>query len=110
VPVASMTADVDPRSFKDWDEAFQHPVVATRKLEQSLRSHADENRRKLRAIVGASYRELLGTADRIIEMNEQVKLVEDGLGAAGRKCSSKNVERIFSNAAAFDAHLVSQST
>src|ERR1700761_8470135 len=100
-----MAADsIDPKSFKGWDEAFQYPVVSIRKFEQTLRNHAEDNRRKLRTIVGASYRDLLGTADRIIEMDDQVRLVEEGLDAAGRTCSSRNVEKIFGNVAAFEAH------
>jgi conserved oligomeric Golgi complex subunit 1 len=105
-----MAADsIDPKSFKDWEEAFKHPVVSTRKFEKQLRSQAEENRQKLRTIVGSSYRDLLGTADRIIEMKDQIKLVEKGLGAAGGKCKSRAIEKLFSNAAAFDAHLISQS-
>lgn len=42
----------DPRTFKGWEDAFQYPVPVVRKLEQQLRSSADENREKLRSLVG----------------------------------------------------------
>ncbi|KAF2667104.1 hypothetical protein BT63DRAFT_416168 [Microthyrium microscopicum] len=94
----------DPRDFKDWEEAFQHPIATTRKFEQQLRSHADENAQKLRTIVGASYRDLLATADRIIAMDTQMKLVETNLALSAQKSNSKAVERIFANRAKFNAN------
>lgn len=42
----------DPRTFKSWEDAFQYPIPVVRKLEQQLRSNADENREKLRSLVG----------------------------------------------------------
>jgi hypothetical protein len=93
----------DPRDFADWSDAFQHPPAAVRQFERQLRSHASENRQKLRAIVGAGYRDLLGTADRIVAMDVQMRAVEAHLGDAARLCGSKAVERVFDNTAAFDA-------
>ncbi|KAL1601659.1 hypothetical protein SLS60_006574 [Paraconiothyrium brasiliense] len=40
----------DPRTFKGWEDAFQYPIPVVRKLEQQLRSNADENREKLRSL------------------------------------------------------------
>ncbi|KAI7542925.1 hypothetical protein KC317_g16448, partial [Hortaea werneckii] len=71
------------------------PVV--RKLEQQLRRNINENRSKLRSLVGASYRDLLGTAERIIEMDEQMQDVEDHLGDIGRKCNARAVETANEN-------------
>jgi hypothetical protein len=42
----------DPLELKSWEDAFSHPVPTVRKLEQQLRRHADENREKLRTLVG----------------------------------------------------------
>ena len=48
-----MAADApNARTLKTWEDAFQHPVPVVRKLEQQLRAHADENREKLRSLVG----------------------------------------------------------
>jgi hypothetical protein len=42
----------DPRTFQSWEDAFQFPIPVVRKLEQQLRNNADENREKLRSLVG----------------------------------------------------------
>jgi hypothetical protein len=42
----------DPRTFQTWEDAFQYPIPVVRKLEQQLRNNADENREKLRSLVG----------------------------------------------------------
>jgi hypothetical protein len=105
-----MVADsIDPGSFKGWEEAFQHPIPGVRKFEQRLRSHAEENGQKLRTIVGASYRDLLGTADRIIEMDGQMIVIQKGLGLAGQRCSSRAVEKVFGNVGRFDGDSLAKS-
>ncbi|KAK3049502.1 hypothetical protein LTR09_009169 [Extremus antarcticus] len=87
----------DPRSLTTWEDAFQHPLPVVRKLEQQLRRNIDDNREKLRSLVGASYRDLLGTAERIIEMDEQMQRVETTMGEIGRKCNARTVERVAEN-------------
>ncbi|KAK5694441.1 hypothetical protein LTR17_024817 [Elasticomyces elasticus] len=87
----------DPRTFESWEDAFQYPLPVVRKLEQQLRKNIDENRQKLRSLVGASYRDLLGTAERIIEMDEQIKTVESGLSDIGRKRNARAVGRVGEN-------------
>jgi len=42
----------DPRLFESWEDAFQYPIPTVRKFEQQLRQHADDNRQKLRNLVG----------------------------------------------------------
>lgn len=42
----------DPRTFKTWEDAFQYPIPVVQKLERQLRSHAADNREKLRSLVG----------------------------------------------------------
>ena len=111
------TDSVDPRDFKSWEDAFQHPVPAVRRFEHQLRNNADENREKLRSLVGyalkidyfcvllwlillyhrASYRNLLGTAERIIEMDDTMQQVEATISRLGQKCSSRAIERIYSS-------------
>jgi hypothetical protein len=44
-----------------------------------------------------SYRDLLGTAERIIEMDSQMHEVDITLGQAAQKCNSGAVDRIFKN-------------
>jgi hypothetical protein len=42
----------DPLAFKTWEDAFQYPIPTVRKLEQQLRNHGEDNRQKLRNLVG----------------------------------------------------------
>lgn len=87
----------DARSLQSWEDAFQHPLPVVRKLEQQLRKNIDDNRQKLRSLVGASYRDLLGTAERIIEMDDQMQTVEASLGDIGRKSNARMLESIGKN-------------
>jgi len=41
----------------------------------------------------ASYRDLLGTAESIIEMNGQMQKVETYIGDIGQKCNTRLLER-----------------
>ncbi|EMC96187.1 hypothetical protein BAUCODRAFT_70384 [Baudoinia panamericana UAMH 10762] len=83
----------DPRTFNSWEDAFQYPLPVVRKLEQQLRKNLDENRSKLRSLVGASYRDLLGTAERIVEMDERMRGVEGALSGIARGCNVRVLER-----------------
>lgn len=87
----------DPRTFDTWEDAFQYPVPVVRKLEQQLRKNIDENKQKLRSLVGASYRDLLGTAEKIIEMDEQMQTAESHMVDIGRRCNARTLERVAEN-------------
>jgi hypothetical protein len=50
-----------------------------------------------------SYRDLLGTAERIIEMDSQMQEVEATLGQAAQRCNSGAVDRIFKHYGKFQA-------
>jgi hypothetical protein len=86
-----------PSTIRSWEEAFDHPLPVVRKLETQLRTQITENQNKLRSLVGTSYRDLLGTAERIIEMDGQMQLVEGNLAGIGRKCDYRVVERSRNN-------------
>lgn len=87
----------DALALKSWEDAFQHPLPVVRSLERQLRQHIDDNRQKLRSLVGASYRDLLGTAEDIIGMGEEMQRVERNLTDIGMKCNAKAVERIVAS-------------
>ena len=89
----------DPHSLNSWEDAFHHPLPVVRRLEQQLRKNIDDNRSKLRSLVGASYRDLLGTAERIIEMDQQMEVADVNLGEIGRRCNARTIERISDNGA-----------
>lgn len=87
----------NPREFKSWEDAFQFPVPIVRRLEQQLRSNINENSDKLRSLVGNSYRDLLSTAERIVDMDQQIHSVDTRLGEIGQKCNARAIERIAAN-------------
>lgn len=87
----------NPREFKSWEDAFQFPVPVVRRLEQQLRSNINENSDKLRSLVGNSYRDLLSTAERIVDMDQQIHSVDSRLGEIGQKCNARAIERIAAN-------------
>jgi hypothetical protein len=45
-------------------------------------------------VYSVSYRDLLGTAERIIDMDEQMREVDAILGVTGQKCNARAVERM----------------
>lgn len=116
----------DPKTFGSWEEAFQYPVPAVRGMERQLRRDIDSNREKLRTLVGydttlstltrrplalqilsqlltsawscsASYRDLLGTAESIIEMGTQMHDVETYMGEIGKRCNTRIMDKKDSN-------------
>ncbi|OKL62690.1 hypothetical protein UA08_01406 [Talaromyces atroroseus] len=78
----------DSRNMKSWKEAFQYPIPTVRKVEQELRCDIASNREKLRSLVGTRYRELLGTAETIVEMNAESSEVETKLASIGIRCNT----------------------
>ncbi|PGH09942.1 hypothetical protein AJ79_05558 [Helicocarpus griseus UAMH5409] len=89
-----MATDVpDAQTLKSWQEAFQHPIPTVRRVEQELRRDIASNKDKLRSLVGVRYRELLGTAQTIVEMNGEIQEVETNLSNIGRRCNPRLIER-----------------
>ncbi|KAI9872306.1 MAG: para-aminobenzoate synthase, (PABA) [Pleopsidium flavum] len=82
----------DPKTFTSWQAAFQYPIPAVRRMEAQLRGDVASGREKVRGLVGASYRDLLGTAESIVEMDETMRNVEKNLGILGRGCGARAVE------------------
>ncbi|OAL55450.1 hypothetical protein IQ07DRAFT_627560 [Pyrenochaeta sp. DS3sAY3a] len=103
--MAMSTDAPDPRTLQTWEDAFQYPIPVIRKLEQQLRTNADDNREKLRSLVGTSYRSLLDTAETIIDMEVRMDQVESKLSTVGQHCSSRGLERISGNASKMDSHI-----
>ncbi|MCJ1268203.1 para-aminobenzoate synthase, (PABA) [Lobaria immixta] len=95
----------DPKTFKSWDEAFQYPVATVRAMERQLRSDIESNRERLRTLVGASYRDLLGTAESIIEMDGQMQQVETYVGNMGKRCNARLLEKKGSNLHTWDGQV-----
>jgi hypothetical protein len=87
------TEVLDPKTFGSWEDAFKYPIPAVRRMEVQLRNDINANREKLRTLVGASYRDLLGTAETIIHMDGEMQTVEDIVGSISRRCNTRLVER-----------------
>ncbi|KAJ5667382.1 hypothetical protein N7507_003246 [Penicillium longicatenatum] len=83
----------DPQSLKSWADAFQYPIPTVRRVEQELRRDIASNKEKLRALVGARYRDLVGTAETIVTMNSEIQEVESILADVGRRCNPRLLEK-----------------
>ncbi|KAF3490647.1 uncharacterized protein GIQ15_00164 [Arthroderma uncinatum] len=89
-----MAADIpDAITLNSWEEAFQFPIPTVRRAEQELRRDAESNRDKLRSLVGVKYRELLGTAQTIVDMNKDIQQVESTLSSIGRRCNPRAITK-----------------
>ncbi|KAB5515443.1 hypothetical protein GE09DRAFT_1263199 [Coniochaeta sp. 2T2.1] len=64
-----------------------------RAIHKALHAAVDEKRDRLRVQVGSSYRDLLGTADKIVEMGGEMDDVLDTLGRMGARCGRGVVGR-----------------
>ncbi|KIW27491.1 uncharacterized protein PV07_07224 [Cladophialophora immunda] len=70
-----------------WQHAFEnHRIPQTRVIEKQLRASAAQNKDKLRALVGGSYRELLATAEAIVVLDAQTRTAEDNLLSISHNC------------------------
>lgn len=67
-------------------DAFKNPLPQVRQFHRSLTSQLDEKNARLRTLVGGSYRQLLGTAEMILEMRDNIGTVEEKLGSVGSGC------------------------
>lgn len=64
-----------------------------RAIHKALHAAVDDKRNRLRVQVGSSYRDLLGTADAIVEMREDMDAVLETLGRMGARCGRSVVGR-----------------
>ncbi|KAF4556716.1 Hypothetical protein D9617_1g085950 [Elsinoe fawcettii] len=94
----------NPKELTSWQDAFDYPVPVVRKLEQQLRTNINDNREKVRSLVGSSYRDLLGTADRIIAMNDEMQSLEEVFADIGQKCNSRAINKLATNHASLRAN------
>ncbi|KAH7393472.1 hypothetical protein BKA64DRAFT_676297 [Cadophora sp. MPI-SDFR-AT-0126] len=77
---------LDPSSCTSAPEAFKYPLPQVRQFHRSLTVELDEKNARLRTLVGGSYRQLLGTAETILHMREDIEHVEEKLGRVGKGC------------------------
>ncbi|KAF7886703.1 uncharacterized protein EAF02_003350 [Botrytis sinoallii] len=67
-------------------EAFKYPLPQIRQFHRDLTTELDEKNARLRTLVGGSYRQLLGTAEQILQMRQDISGVEEKLGKVGEGC------------------------
>jgi hypothetical protein len=77
---------LDPTTCTTASDAFKYPLPQIRLFHRSLTSELDEKNARLRTLVGGSYRQLLGTAETILHMRDDINVVEDKLGRVGKGC------------------------
>jgi len=75
------------------DQAFAHPLPLIRQFHRQLTTTLDDKNARLRTLVGGSYRQLLGTAETILEMRKEIQVVEDKLGSVGEGCGRESIGR-----------------
>ncbi|RAL60882.1 hypothetical protein DID88_010207 [Monilinia fructigena] len=68
------------------EEAFKHPLPQIRQFHRDLTTELDEKNARLRTLVGGSYRQLLGTAEQILQMRKDISGVEEKLAKVGEGC------------------------
>jgi conserved oligomeric Golgi complex subunit 1 len=66
--------------------ASNHTLPQIRAIHKALRAQIDEKGARLRTQVGGSYRELLGTADAIVNMRDGMAAVQERLSGMGGRC------------------------
>ncbi|KAK0099759.1 hypothetical protein ONS95_013348 [Cadophora gregata] len=77
---------LDPSTCTSAPEAFKYPLPQVRQFHRSLTVELDEKNARLRTLVGGSYRQLLGTAETILHMRDDMEHVEEKLGRVGKGC------------------------
>ncbi|RMD39191.1 hypothetical protein DV735_g5938, partial [Chaetothyriales sp. CBS 134920] len=82
-----------------WQETFEkHSIIEARSIEKQLRLSIANDRGRLRNLVGDNYRELLGTADRIVLVEKQTREVESQIYELGQQCQPPAAQRGASKA------------
>jgi hypothetical protein len=74
-------------------EAFKYPLPTVRQFHKQLATALDEKNARLRTLVGGSYRQLLGTAEMIVDMRRDIESVEGKLAKVAEGCGRSDVGR-----------------
>ncbi|RYP18358.1 hypothetical protein DL765_003970 [Monosporascus sp. GIB2] len=85
-------ATPDTSTLTDPSQVFtSYALPQVRAIHKALHVQIDEKSARLRTQVGNSYRELLGTADTIVQMRQDMRDAQDILGRMGGLCSREIV-------------------
>lgn len=97
----SSSNTLDPSTCHSVDDAFTYPLPQVRQFHRTLTLDLDSKNARLRTLVGGGYRELLSTAETILQMRKDVSSVETQLGSAGSRCGQDAVTGIIDGLARF---------
>jgi hypothetical protein len=78
-------------TFSTPAEAFKYPLPTVRQFHKQLQAALDEKNARLRTLVGGSYRQLLGTAEMIVDMRRDIELAESKLAKVAEGCGRSAV-------------------
>lgn len=81
-------SSLDPSTLSSSKEIFSgsHTLPQIRTIHKNIHVQIEEKATRLRTQVGGSYRELLGTADTIVQMRRDNEGVQELLGTLGAQC------------------------
>ncbi|KAH6605106.1 hypothetical protein Trco_006813 [Trichoderma cornu-damae] len=96
-------ATPDASKFTTSDQIFSanHTLPQIRSIHKALHVEIEEKASRLRTRVGGSYRDLLGTADAIVQMRDDNDAVQELLGNMGWRCGRAVVSAKVSALARF---------
>ena len=86
-----MAVPLSPETTKTSDEVFKYPLPTIRQFHKQLQVALDEKNARLRTLVGGSYRQLLGTAEIIVEMRRDIRVAETKLARVAEGCGRSAV-------------------
>jgi hypothetical protein len=86
-----MSAPPSATTFTTSDEAFKYPLPQVRQFQKQLQVALEEKNARLRTLVGGSYRQLLGTAEMIVDMRRDIEVAETKLARVAEGCSRSAV-------------------
>ncbi|KAK4443960.1 oligomeric Golgi complex subunit 1 [Podospora aff. communis PSN243] len=89
-------ANIDLTPFTTSSQIFttpSHTLPQIRQIHKALHAQLEDTASRLRTQVGNSYRDLLGTADTIVAMRDDMERVQGTLGGMGGRCGRAVVGR-----------------
>ncbi|KAK0622997.1 hypothetical protein B0T14DRAFT_428794 [Immersiella caudata] len=89
-------SNIDLAPFTTSSQIFttsSHTLPQIRQIHKSLHAQLEDTAARLRTQVGNSYRDLLGTADTIVAMRDDMERVQGTLGRMGGRCGRAVVGR-----------------
>ncbi|KJZ72842.1 hypothetical protein HIM_07786 [Hirsutella minnesotensis 3608] len=100
-----MASAPDPSAFETSAQIFatKHTLPQIRAIHNALNVQIEEKASRLRSQVGGSYRELLGTAETIVQMRGDNDRVQELLGKMGGRCGRGVVSSKAKGLARFEA-------